>query len=165
MGRPGPFILGAGGAPRGRNCASWMKFGTGVTNFPNKIALGSENDLVNITRAHKISGASMNHTVNGALNNDPVLRPRVERAIQLLKEIIGPTFDSVVIRWGTTQDASGHPLVSLQLSDFTGASGDLKFSPDELANQEHVRARLYRVWGDVLQSRSHRQLNQLSGKI
>jgi hypothetical protein len=107
----------------------------------------------------------MNHTVNGPINNDPVLGPRVERATQILKEIIGPTFDSVVVRWGTTQDASGRPLVSLQLSDFTGASGDLKFSPDQLANQEQVRARLYRVWGDVLQSRSHRQLNQLSGNV
>jgi hypothetical protein len=104
----------------------------------------------------------MSYSFRGNLNIDPVLESRVRRASQILEEIIGPTANSVQQEWSLVSDASGRPLLHLTLSDFTGARVEEKFAPDELANDGRLRARFYRTWGDLLQNRSHKQLDLLS---
>ena len=54
-------------------------------------------------------------------------------------------------------------MLLLTLSDSTGARAETQFAGNELANEERVWGRLYKVWGDVLEVRSHRQLEALLG--
>ncbi|TMQ29458.1 MAG: hypothetical protein E6K70_25650 [Planctomycetota bacterium] len=102
--------------------------------------------------------------ISGAIESDGVVGPQVRRASEILRQIIGPTGDLVSANWSLARDASKR-AIALVLSDFTGAHVEAKFAPDELANEEQLHARFYKIWGDLLQDRSHQQLNQLSGKI
>lgn len=107
----------------------------------------------------------MSLSISGAIDSDPILGPRVRRASQSLEEIIGPTAKSVTGGWRLASDANNHQLVVLDLTDATGAHVETRFTPDELAHQGRTVARLYKIWGDLLQDRSHQQLNQISGNI
>ncbi len=53
----------------------------------------------------------------------------------------------------------------LALTDFTGVRAETEFTPDELAKDGFLYAKLYKAWGDLLQDRSHKQLAVLSGRI
>jgi hypothetical protein len=102
--------------------------------------------------------------ISKELSGDPLLRTRVERANLLLEEIIGSAAEAVTAKW--SRDVSyGLDHVFLDLFDATGASGKTVFVPQELTSEDYLRARFYRVWGDVLQDRSHKQLDNLSGRI
>jgi hypothetical protein len=68
---------------------------------------------------------------------------------------MGPTTNTVKAEWSPVRDTSGQLLVQLALSDFTGVSVEARFEPDELAREGQLRAKLYRIWGDLLQYRSH----------
>jgi hypothetical protein len=77
-----------------------------------------------------------------------------------LEEVLGPSADSVTAEWDRAEDAQGRPVVTLRLSDWTG-SVTAVFAPNELQSLSHMRARLYRLWGDLLQIRSTKQLQEL----
>jgi hypothetical protein len=106
----------------------------------------------------------MKQSVSGDINSDPVLRSRVYGANQILAEILGPASSSVNAGWSTLRHADGTPLIQLALSDSTGAE-EVKFTPEHFANEEYLRAKFYKIWGDLLQNRSHKQLELLSGRI
>src|SRR5438105_4829026 len=107
----------------------------------------------------------MSFSISESIRGDQVLGPRVLRANQLLGEVIGPTAESVNVKWDLAKDARDRPVVHLVLSDFTKARVEAQFAPDELTNEGHLYDRFYKIWGDLLQRRSHQQLDQLSGKI
>jgi hypothetical protein len=104
-------------------------------------------------------------TEAAGINSDPVLGPRVRRASEVLQEIIGLTSEAVGAEWGLVADANHRQLIRLTLTDSTGARQEVKFTPDELAREERLRARLNKAWGDLLQDRSHQQLNHLAGRV
>jgi hypothetical protein len=106
-----------------------------------------------------------NISVVGSLPSDPVLGPRVERATEILEEVMGPTTTSVDAEWSAMRDATGQLTVQLVLSDSTGVRVEARFEPGELARDAHLRAKFYRIWGDFLEYRSHKQLDALSGRI
>jgi hypothetical protein len=85
----------------------------------------------------------------------------VECATQNLDEIIGKTAPLVSAEWSLMQDGSGRLL--LELHDFTGASVEAKFDRAEFDRPVQLETKLYRIWGDLLQDRSHKQLEVLSG--
>jgi hypothetical protein len=91
--------------------------------------------------------------------DDPQLRPRIERASELLEQIIGPASNGVTVK--CMRDVPD--FIHLDLADSTGATATTPFTANELTNENYLRARLYRVWGDLLQDRSHRQLQVLLG--
>jgi hypothetical protein len=107
----------------------------------------------------------MTSFISETIQNDPSLARDVERASQILKDVIGATSASVAADWKFARDTKGRPLVQLALSDFTGAHAETYFAPDELASEGRVYAKLYRAWGDLLEARSHKQLDVLSGRI
>lgn len=86
----------------------------------------------------------------------------LQQATNRLEEILGPSAARVKAEWERREDARGRTLYTLHLSDWTG---DVKadFSPDELKSANQLRYRLHRLWGDLLQVRSQKQLDQLSG--
>jgi hypothetical protein len=108
--------------------------------------------------------AVMQTTVSGTIDNDKILSSRIQRAKQILEDVIGPTHPHVSAEWRFVNDANNRQMLLLILSDFTGARMEARFAPDDLANEGHLRAKFYRIWGDLLQFRSHRQLQELSGR-
>jgi hypothetical protein len=104
---------------------------------------------------------TMKSSVSEAIRSDPILEPRVRRATQMLEQVT----ETAVADWDLVRNANNRPMVLLVLTDFTGARVEAKFDPAELNNENHLNAKFYRIWGDLLQRRSHQQLNQLSGRI
>ena len=92
----------------------------------------------------------------------------LEQASTLLANILGPrSSQQVRAEWNRVQDHQGEALYRLTIRDYTGeVSTD--FAPDELQNPLHMRVRLYRLWGDLLQVRNnqqHQQVEIISGQI
>lgn len=86
----------------------------------------------------------------------------LHHATKRLEEILGPSASLVRAEWDRREDARGRTLYTLRLSDWTGET-KADFAPDELASADQMRYRLHRVWGDLLQVRSQKQLEQLTG--
>jgi hypothetical protein len=107
----------------------------------------------------------MSVTFSKAINSESELGPLIQRAYQKLVDVIGPTAESVSAEWDIERDAKDRPVIRLDLSDFTKAHARARFAPDELADERRLSDRLYKIWGDLLQDRSHQQLNHLSGKV
>jgi hypothetical protein len=77
-----------------------------------------------------------------------------------LEELLAQSAPLVSAEWDRTEDAQGRPVVTLRLWDFTGSVTTV-FEPKELESSAHMRQRLNRVWGDLLQVRSQQQLQEL----
>jgi hypothetical protein len=96
------------------------------------------------------------------INQLPKLKDRVERAAQILLELLGPSRSSVSIDWDLAEDARDRQVLCLRLSDPNGTAA-ATFEPEELDDEDHLRARLNRLWGDLLEIRSHNQVQRLMG--
>ena len=107
----------------------------------------------------------MDTSISEPINSNRDLEPRVRRANQILESIIGSTSEKLTAKWRLKDDASGRLLVDLLLIDSTGASVEGEFKFGELTNDNLLLGKFYKIWGDLLQARSHQQLNQMSGKI
>ena len=93
--------------------------------------------------------------------------PRLQLASNLLAEILGPVSSGLVKADWQRSDQNGHTLYRLTIRDFTGPVFT-DFSRDELENPLHMRVRLYRLWGDLLQIRNnqqHHQVQIISGQV
>jgi hypothetical protein len=84
----------------------------------------------------------------------------LEQATGWLEEAIGSPSDRVTAVWDRTTDDKGRTLFDLRISDWTGAA-NARFEPNELQSPTHMRVRLYRLWGDLLQARDHQELRKL----
>ena len=87
----------------------------------------------------------------------------LQQATRQLEEILGRSAGLVKAEWDRREDARGRVLYTLRLSDWTGGVVSADFTPDELQSSSQVRYRLHRLWGDLLQERSQKQLEQLTG--
>ena len=85
----------------------------------------------------------------------------LERASTLLANILGAQSSELVkAEWRRVPDHQRRKLYRLTIRDFTGeVSTD--FAPDELQNPLHMKVRLSRLWGDLLQIRNNQQHQQV----
>jgi hypothetical protein len=88
----------------------------------------------------------------------------LQQATERLKDVLGPSSGLVKAKWDRIEDERGRSLYSLTLSDFTGEA-EARFAPDELQNSTHMRVRLYKLWGDLLQDRNRKQMKELQEPI
>ena len=89
----------------------------------------------------------------------------LQQATKLLEEVLGPAAAWVMAEWDRQEDARGHSFCTLRISDWTGTVS-ANFTPDELHSSSQDRYLWYRLWGDLLQVRSHQQLSELtSGSV
>jgi hypothetical protein len=88
----------------------------------------------------------------------------LQQATARLEEILGPSADLVSAEWDRIEDERGRPLYTLAIRDFTGRV-EARFAPEELAHPVHVRARLYRLWGDLLQLRADEQHRKVQALV
>lgn len=100
----------------------------------------------------------MRTTVSEGLCRLPQRAREISEAMAILEAEIGPASDQVEAEWNTSRDPQGRERVHLRISDWTG-SVEYRFAPEELANGPHLKLRLHRLWGDLLQVRSHVQLD------
>jgi hypothetical protein len=90
---------------------------------------------------------------------DDQLAERARGATRVLREVVDDTGGDVEAAWDLDADAQGRPVVRLRLSDFTERA-ETTFAPDELAAPGHLRRRLHWLWGNLLQDRARRQINE-----
>lgn len=100
--------------------------------------------------------------IRNNLNREPKLRERVEAATKLLDDVLGSSRGLVSVDWNLGEDGQGRPVLTLKLSDFTGTVTG-SFAPGELENPQHMKTRLFRLWGDLLQIRNSKQLESITG--
>lgn len=88
---------------------------------------------------------------------DRELGPLVKQASEILERELGSSSSTVSASWIFGQE-QGRPVVWLELSDFDSTgSVEGRFSRDDLKNPRQTAARIIRLWGDLLQTRSHKQ--------
>src|SRR5438128_1095417 len=104
----------------------------------------------------------MRINLSPALGENETYVQGVERANNILELVLGQSSGLVNADWTLTYDERNQPLLTLRLSDFA-ASVEARFALEEMENPEHLWLRLHRVWGDLLQVRSHKQLQELLG--
>ncbi len=92
----------------------------------------------------------------------------LEQASTLLRDILGQEVSQIMkAEWNCVPDRQGRTLYRLTLRDFT-SEVCTEFTCEELQNPLHMRFRMYRLWGDLLQVRhnlQHQQVLALSGVI
>ncbi|MBI1918519.1 MAG: DUF1488 domain-containing protein [Planctomycetes bacterium] len=88
-----------------------------------------------------------------------------ENASRRLTEMIGPMAGEVSFEWDRAEGPSRDPVITLKISNPFG-SVSAAFDPSEMESPSHMQGRLARLWGDLLQIQSRKQLGQLlSGRI
>lgn len=98
--------------------------------------------------------------ISPGIRAEPRLQGGVEFATGVLGQTVGHSSSLLRLRWDKASDDRGRPLVRMTLEDWTGKV-DTYFAPDDLTSEESLRGRFYKVYGDLLQIRSHKQLEEL----
>ena len=109
-----------------------------------------------------MNGDKLRPSFTGSISTDKRIHELVSAAHQTLCDVVGKTRVEVSEDWSMENDPQGRPLISLDLSDYIGRV-KTQFAPDELGDPSELRRRLYRIWGDLLEIRSHKLLENLIG--
>jgi len=91
----------------------------------------------------------------------------LEQATSCLKDVLGTSADRIEVEWDQTQDDRGRSVYTLTLSD-SKRRVEAQFSREELNFASYMRARLYRLWGDLLQlisDEAHRKVLELVAQM
>ncbi|MBI1917169.1 MAG: hypothetical protein HYS12_20890 [Planctomycetes bacterium] len=83
-----------------------------------------------------------------------------QAATDQLEQVLGPSAELVDAEWDRAGGAANGDGLALTLRDLTGEARAF-FSPCDLKNPSRVSINLHRLWGDLLQARSHKQLQEL----
>jgi hypothetical protein len=88
---------------------------------------------------------------------------RLEQATTLLEDVLGTPAGYVEAEWDQTEDTKGRTLYHLRLRDPISAEVAMgSFTPQDLAAPAHMRVRLLRLWGEMLQAHSHKLLKSMA---
>jgi hypothetical protein len=104
--------------------------------------------------------------IDDAIRSDKLLLEDVERVTQLLEQEIGPSASEIRAEWSyqgfPDAHSPGDRMVKLTISD-QSVHSSVVFSRSGLSLIAHQGSRisLIRLWGDLLQERSHRQVEKL----
>ena len=85
----------------------------------------------------------------------------LRQATGYLEEVLGQSADLVNAEWDRTTDDKGRSLYTLHISDWTGEASAI-FDLHELKSAERMRVRLYRLWGEVLQTRVNKAFQKIN---
>jgi hypothetical protein len=100
--------------------------------------------------------------IDDAIRRDPELFAAVEHASRLLEEEIGPSAGQVSAEWQLFGADQQIPTVRVEISDSTG-SAMTHFQRQMLPKltDSALSLAFVRLWGDLLQVRSHKQTEKL----
>ena len=105
----------------------------------------------------------MNATYNETTRQGKAELPLLQQTTACLEEVISPSIfiDQIRAEWNPGQDPKGRTLYTLRLS-VQSESVSASFTPRELRHRRDLRYRLIRLWGDLLELISHKQLENLT---
>jgi hypothetical protein len=95
-----------------------------------------------------------------AIEANPDLLAAVRRANELLEVELGRSSGLVSASWKLLHDDRDRALLRLTISDWTGSVYAV-FTPDDLKDAWKTQGRMIRLWGDLLQIRSHELLDEM----
>lgn len=95
-----------------------------------------------------------------AIRSDAALRTKVEHANEVLSGIVGRSATRVSAEWRRERGPLTGARIVLHLRDETGET-TAPIADEELDSSDRLWSRLWRVWSDLLQDRSHRELARL----
>jgi len=93
---------------------------------------------------------------------DPKDFAALQEVTNMLEEVTRQSGDVVTAEWDKTRDPHGGPAFVLRLSDWSGSANRI-FGPSDLQPNNMLWSQLYALWGDLLQERSHRLLEEIRG--
>ena len=96
-----------------------------------------------------------------SIREDKNLADSVNRASKLLAAQAPPSGALTTAEWRLHFDVRQRPIIDLSLRDWIGDAAT-SFTPSDLANDRFMESRLIRLWGDLLQDRSHKQISQFA---
>jgi hypothetical protein len=114
------------------------------------------NEVLLTTRVFRLKLVSF----GDQLQRDKELFSKAQKATASLEEVVGSSAGMTKAEWDRGEDEGGRPLLILRLSDWTGWVSAV-FHPRELDSADQMRFRFHRLWGNLLQIRSSRQLQEL----
>jgi hypothetical protein len=92
---------------------------------------------------------------------DPKDYAALQAITEILETVAERSSDTVTAEWDRTTDAHGRPVFVLRLSDWSGVASAI-FTPKDLEPTNLLWARLYRLWGNLLQNRSHLLIGEMA---
>lgn len=95
-----------------------------------------------------------------AIEANPDLLAAVRRANELLEVELGRSSGLVSASWKLLYDDRDRILLRLTISDWTGSVYTI-FTPDDLKDAWKTQGRISWLWGDLLQIRSHKLLDEM----
>ena len=98
--------------------------------------------------------------IDPAIQENPALLALVRRADELLELELGRSSPQVSASWSLSQNEQGNTFLRLEISDWSGRVGT-SFAPDELRSDQQTKGRMIRLWGNLLQIRSHKLLDEI----
>lgn len=106
----------------------------------------------------------MKITYSEALRKSDDLFALAQRASQILEKVATRSSHLATAEWHIDKDKRGQTNVELRLSDWIGSVTE-DFSRAELSDEEGLLGRLNKLWGDLLEVRSHRLLDELDKSL
>ena len=103
-------------------------------------------------------------TVEPRISADPELHALIESANRVLDHELGPSSGQVEAAWFYAADSespSNGPMIGLSIKDKAESASTI-VSRSELSDPHRIAVRVLRLWGDLLQVRSHKQLASLA---
>ncbi len=89
----------------------------------------------------------------------------VQRANSILELVMGQELSKeVTAQWSMAAGEQKRIELRLRLTDYCGAV-EKSFAPEELADAKQVWFHLNHLWGDLLQARSRKQLEELQKSL
>jgi hypothetical protein len=89
-----------------------------------------------------------------------LLEDEVEQSMRLLEDEKGPSNGTITADWSIVQEQGNHPLIRLTISE-PDVVVEERYTLDQIRNANDMQGRLIRLWGKLLQVRSHKQLARL----
>jgi len=106
------------------------------------------------------TGIKVEYSENSKRSN--AIPALLQQATKRLEEVLGPSAAWVMVRWDQHGNGNGRSHFTLWISDWTGEVSS-SFSSEELRSYSQERYPWLRIWGDLLQVRSHKQLEAVTG--
>lgn len=99
-----------------------------------------------------------------ALRQSSDLFALAQRASQILEKVATRSSHLATAEWDFDKDERGRVVIRLRLSDWIGSVAEI-FFPSEMSDTEALFGRLNGLWGDLLEIRSHRLLDELDKSL
>jgi hypothetical protein len=117
-----------------------------------------ENEVVLTTESFSFKEVTFSKSVR----ESPHYFRLAREATGVLEGIVENSAGLVSVEWDRIEDAHDRPLYRLRIRDFMGEAS-ASFAPEQLESPSYMERRLNRLWGDLLQDRNHKQLQELLG--